>query len=225
MSLKKVLMITALTLLTIACRDEGKTKESTDLPKDFTLQAGEKILINNVEFEFERVKQDSRCPKGTQCVHQGSVDVVINYTLKNTPVQKILSLGADTADTLAVGDITLKLGFLKPYPAINQKIDPAGYKAHFIAFSGGDFKTATVVDVRTDEEFNASHYSDAAHIPFDEIPSRSSELNVDKDDLVVVYCRSGNRAAKAKASLEKLGYTNVINAVDQDITAALMANE
>ena len=225
MSLKKVLIITALTLLTIACRDDGLVKESTDLPKDFTLQAGEKILVNDVEFQFERVKQDSRCPKGAHCIHQGRADVVVNYTLKNTPVQKVLSLGPDATDTLVVENMIFKLGYLKPYPAINQKIDPDGYTAHFIAFTRGDFKAATVVDVRTDEEFNTGHYSDAVHIPFDEIPSRASELEVDKDELVVVYCRSGNRAAKAKASLEKLGYTNVINAVDQSVTENLMSNE
>lgn len=225
MSFKKLLIVASLVFLAIACRDGALAEDSTNLPKDFTLQTGEKILINDVEFQFERVKQDSRCPKGTQCIQQGSVDVVVNYTLENTPVQKVLSLGPDATDTLVVGSMTFKLGFLKPYPAVNQKIDPEGYNAHFIAFSKDDFQTATVVDVRTDEEFNAGHYSEAAHIPFDEIPSRASELELDKDDLVVVYCRSGNRAAKAKASLEKLGFTNVINAVDQDVTEELMANE
>ena len=225
MSFKKLLIVVSLAFLAIACRDGTLAEDSTNLPKDFTLQAGEKILINDVEFQFERVKQDSRCPKGAECIHQGNVDVVVNYTLKNTPVQKVLSLGPDATDTLVVENMIFKLGYLKPYPAVNQKIDPDGYTAHFIAFTRGDFKAATVVDVRTDEEFNTGHYSDAVHIPFDEIPSRASELEVDKDELVVVYCRSGNRAAKAKASLEKLGYTNVINAVDQDVNEGLMAND
>jgi len=69
---------------------------------------------------------------------------------------------------------------------------------------------ALIVDVRTPEEFAAGHYKGAVNIPLAEIQSRLSEFG-DKNKPVVVYCRSGNRSAKAKAILEANGFRDVTN--------------
>ena len=69
---------------------------------------------------------------------------------------------------------------------------------------------ALIVDVRTPEEFAAGHYKGAVNIPLSDIQSRLPEFG-DKNKPVVVYCRSGNRSAKAKAILESNGFKDVTN--------------
>lgn len=204
--------------------DESSEKSSSDLPRDFTLSAGETVLVNDVNFQFERVEQDNRCPKGTQCITAGLAKVVVSYTVENDPQQGILSFGSNHRDkaTLKVGDMMLTLGSLKPYPAPNIKIDPASYQAHFIAFEGSaSLEDAVVIDVRTQEEYDAGHFGDATLIPYDQIAQKIAGLELDKEQTIVVYCRSGNRAGKAKDTLQSMGYDNVINAVDQDLTEYL----
>lgn len=74
---------------------------------------------------------------------------------------------------------------------------------------------ATVVDVRTPEEFAAGHLPNATNIPVQEFAARIGEVdklaggNRAKD--IVVYCGSGKRSEKAKTQLEAAGYTRVVN--------------
>lgn len=70
---------------------------------------------------------------------------------------------------------------------------------------------AKLIDVRTPEEFASGHLQGAVNIPYDQISSRLAEVGGDKGQPVVVYCRSGKRSAKAKDTLEGLGYSHVIN--------------
>jgi rhodanese-related sulfurtransferase len=63
---------------------------------------------------------------------------------------------------------------------------------------------ATLVDVRTDDEFRAGHMQGAKNIPVHEIEQRLNEIP--KDRKVVVYCRSGGRSASAAAVLQRKGY-------------------
>ena len=71
---------------------------------------------------------------------------------------------------------------------------------------------ALLVDVRSRDEFDQGHLEGAVLIPHDQIAARASELGDDKGRAIVLYCRSGNRSSQAKLALEKLGYTNVMNA-------------
>jgi|GEM_PF-1541737 len=67
------------------------------------------------------------------------------------------------------------------------------------------------IDVRTAEEFNAGHIEGAAHIPYEEIALRISEVTTDKDATVHLYCRSGNRSGIAQQILQSMGFTNAVN--------------
>ena len=66
-----------------------------------------------------------------------------------------------------------------------------------------------VLDVRTEDEFREGHIPGAVLIPDYEIETRAEELLTDKEQLILVYCRSGNRSKKASEALVKLGYRNV----------------
>lgn len=70
---------------------------------------------------------------------------------------------------------------------------------------------ASVVDVRTDEEYEEEHYPNAICIPVNEIMQRSGEIG-QKDKPIVVYCASGARSAYAARILKSLGFAKVINA-------------
>ena len=61
----------------------------------------------------------------------------------------------------------------------------------------------TIVDVRTKDEYDESHIVDSVNIPVDEI---DENVNLDKDNIIFVYCRSGNRSSIALNILEDLGY-------------------
>ena len=66
-----------------------------------------------------------------------------------------------------------------------------------------------ILDVRTEEEYKKSHIPEAINIPNEEITIETTNKLTDKDQLILVYCRSGNRSKEASKKLVKLGYTNV----------------
>lgn len=67
------------------------------------------------------------------------------------------------------------------------------------------------IDVRTTDEFNAGHIAGAAHIPYEEIASRISEITTDKNATIHLYCRSGNRSGIAQQTLHAMGFNNALN--------------
>ena len=67
-----------------------------------------------------------------------------------------------------------------------------------------------ILDVRAQEEYDESHIPGAILIPHTEIDARAEEVLTDKDQLILVYCRSGRRSKEAAEKLVKLGYTNIV---------------
>jgi phage shock protein E len=67
------------------------------------------------------------------------------------------------------------------------------------------------IDVRTADEFNSGHLEGAAHIPYEEIAARISEVTTDKDATIHLYCRSGNRSGIAQQTLQAMGFKNAVN--------------
>ena len=67
-----------------------------------------------------------------------------------------------------------------------------------------------ILDVRTEEEYCEKHIPDAINIPNETIGSGEIEDLPDKDQLILVYCRSGNRSRQAAEKLTELGYTNIV---------------
>lgn len=66
-----------------------------------------------------------------------------------------------------------------------------------------------IVDVRTDLEVKTlGSYPDAIHIPSAELPVRAA-ANLGKNDRILLYCNTGQRARAAAETLQSLGYTNV----------------
>ena len=67
-----------------------------------------------------------------------------------------------------------------------------------------------ILDVRTTEEFADKHIPDAINIPNETIGTQEIPELPDKAQLILVYCRSGNRSKQASEKLVRLGYTNIV---------------
>lgn len=67
-----------------------------------------------------------------------------------------------------------------------------------------------ILDVRTQEEYETAHIPGAICIPNETIGTGDIPQLPDKDRLILVYCRSGNRSKQASEKLAKQGYTNIV---------------
>ena len=66
-----------------------------------------------------------------------------------------------------------------------------------------------ILDVRTQEEYDEGHIPSAIVISHEEIEEKAEDVLTDKDQLILVYCRSGRRSKIAAEALLELGYTNI----------------
>lgn len=85
-----------------------------------------------------------------------------------------------------------------------EQITPAEAKALMDSEEG-----YVILDVRTSEEFAERHIEGAILIPDYEIGEKAESILTDKDQLILVYCRSGRRSKNAAKELAALGYTNI----------------
>ena len=68
-----------------------------------------------------------------------------------------------------------------------------------------------IVDVRREDEYASGHIPGAILIPNESIGTEKPAALPDPDQIILVYCRSGNRSAQAAQKLADLGYTNVFD--------------
>ena len=71
-------------------------------------------------------------------------------------------------------------------------------------------KNYIILDVRTVAEYESGHIPGAICVPNETIGTEKIPELPDKDQLILVYCRSGNRSKQASEKLVKLGYTNIV---------------
>ncbi|MBQ3165910.1 MAG: rhodanese-like domain-containing protein [Clostridia bacterium] len=67
-----------------------------------------------------------------------------------------------------------------------------------------------ILDVRRPDEFAAGHIPNAINVANETIGTAEIPELPDKDQLIMVYCRSGRRSKEASEKLVKLGYTNIV---------------
>lgn len=67
-----------------------------------------------------------------------------------------------------------------------------------------------ILDVRRPDEFAAGHIRNAINVPNESIGTSEIPELPNKDQLILVYCRSGRRSKEAADKLVKLGYTNIV---------------
>ena len=67
-----------------------------------------------------------------------------------------------------------------------------------------------ILDVRRPDEYAAGHIPNAINVPNESIGTDEIPELPNKDQLIMVYCRSGRRSKEASEKLVKLGYTNIV---------------
>ena len=72
-------------------------------------------------------------------------------------------------------------------------------------------KDALILDVRTAAEYESGHIPNAVNLSNEDIQAGKVDSLKDKSQLIMVYCRSGNRSRQAAQKLAELGYTNVVD--------------
>jgi phage shock protein E len=104
----------------------------------------------------------------------------------------------------------LKIGLAAIVLALIAKYLMAGSPSRDVDIASLIESGALLIDVRSPGEFASEHVEGAVNIPHTLI---DSELKGQaKDQPIILYCHSGARATAAKRTLEKAGYTRVINA-------------
>ncbi|MGL4450048.1 MAG: rhodanese-like domain-containing protein [Sarcina sp.] len=68
-----------------------------------------------------------------------------------------------------------------------------------------------LVDVREIEEYNMGHIEGAEIIPLGEVEDAFKDMDIDKEQTIYVYCRSGQRSAVAQQVITSLGFKDVYN--------------
>lgn len=86
-----------------------------------------------------------------------------------------------------------------------QYVKISAEEAKALMDSGG----AIILDVRTQEEYDTGHISGAVRLEAADFAGKAAEVLPDKDSLILVYCRSGNRSRTASNLLLEMGYTDV----------------
>lgn len=71
-------------------------------------------------------------------------------------------------------------------------------------------KNATIIDVRTPEEFSGQHVPGAINIPLDQLSMRMDEIK-EMPKPIVAYCRSGNRSGMAVGIMKQNGISDAVN--------------
>ena len=72
-------------------------------------------------------------------------------------------------------------------------------------------KDVLILDVRTAAEYESGHIPNAVNLSNEDIQAGKVDSLKDKSQLIMVYCRSGNRSRQAAQKLAELGYTNVVD--------------
>ncbi|MBL7055266.1 rhodanese-like domain-containing protein, partial [Candidatus Woesearchaeota archaeon] len=70
-------------------------------------------------------------------------------------------------------------------------------------------KGFVLIDVRTENEYSEGHINNSILAPYDELNERHKEINLDKNDEIIAYCRTKNRSKIAAEILKSLGYVDV----------------
>lgn len=121
-----------------------------------------------------------------------------------------------TKELFSIFLLPLMLVLLASCGQTNEKVQEDTKMSDYVTITADEAKEImdnesgyVILDVRTEEEFSEGHIPGAILIPDYEIESKATKTLKYKDQLILVYCRSGRRSKLAAEALVKLGYTNI----------------
>jgi hypothetical protein len=119
-------------LLTLAACAGNPVGTSVPTGREFLLRTGESVAIEGTDFSvrFEVVASDSRCPADALCVTLGDAEAIFTVAQAGRPsVQLTLHTRPGEGQRAHVGDLTLVLTHLDPYPYSGRAVPPDEYRA------------------------------------------------------------------------------------------------
>lgn len=198
--------------------------------KDKNLSPGkEKTSKSATIVEKESSQQDSTTfiESVTTVVIGGNLTVVTASTIPDIPAGILAIVNATDNTPLSPGNI-VTLEVTGEVSRESENVISFGYnnaeiKDEEVGVLNIDFNTvfsildklpesAHLIDVRTAEEFESGHIEGALNIPLGSVEEGVSKLTGDMHDVILLYCRSGNRSGQAANLLNNAGYKLVFNA-------------
>lgn len=129
----RILCLLLLPALILGCtRAPVGEPQSVQPSEAFELAPGESARIEasgeELVIEFSGVRNDSRCPSDVLCAQAGEALVALNLTLDGETQTASLSTFGTAASQAQIGDFTIQLQSLEPYPVSTEAIDPQDYR-------------------------------------------------------------------------------------------------
>ncbi|MEV6429060.1 hypothetical protein [Nocardia sp. NPDC051463] len=119
-------------LATTGCREQDVPPDvpTAELGAEFTLAPGNTMRVDDdrVRVSFDKVSQDSRCPKDVDCVWEGDATVIATVTVGSTPSRQELHSNRRLASAAIVDGYRIELKTLSPEPLSSQSISPSDYR-------------------------------------------------------------------------------------------------
>ena len=80
-------------------------------------------------------------------------------------------------------------------------------ESDFIELHDSDY---TLIDVRTQDEFDLGHIDSAINLDFYSESFQNDILSLPKNETIVLYCRTNNRSTKTATILKENGYREIL---------------
>jgi hypothetical protein len=109
------------------CKDQG----TVAVDEDFTLSPGDVVRVadSDIYLGFVRVVNESRCPTGVNCIRAGDVTVELAAGKDaGKPFEMKLDAGQKGPNKRQMGQHTIELHRVAPYPSADSKIEPGDYR-------------------------------------------------------------------------------------------------
>lgn len=177
-----------------------------------TLKVGESVEFGKNTLTFMELSGDSRCPKGLECVQAGKAEVVL--LLASGDEAKTLTLNTARKKARHMLGHSIEVLSVSPYPKEGYFTEKENFKLN-LKITKLAAKDYTIIDVRSAKEVAEGSYPNSINIIHDQIADEIAKLNLDKTTPIALYCRSGRRAGWAQQTLEELGYSHVVNGINQ----------
>jgi hypothetical protein len=133
----KLILVSALLILSTICFSDSNNVQEAQLNQEFDLPFGHKAVLKPEELEivFSSVVEDSRCPKGEQCITSGNgaIELAVRKAAKSAVIIK-LNTEKEPQEELVEGS-DIKLLDLKPYPGKGKTGSPQDYVATLLVTS------------------------------------------------------------------------------------------
>ncbi len=126
--------ITIFLVLAGVCAQESDDIRNVLLDQEFNIKVGQRVEVKSekLQIRFTSVPQDSRCPKGAQCITQGNAKIELELVRqKSDPASVSLNTDSGLSEADYQG-YTIRLIALNPYPSVNQSIRQEEYEATLV---------------------------------------------------------------------------------------------